>query len=45
MKKYYVYVIELNEEVRIHKKFREKNPFYIKGMDVCMWGSLAENLN
>ena len=36
MKKYYVYVIELNEEVRAHKKFREKNPFYIKG-NGCMY--------
>ena len=36
MKKYYVYVIELNEEVRVHKKFREKNPFYIKG-NGCMY--------
>ena len=36
MKMYYVYVIELNEEVRTHKKFREKNPFYIKG-NGCMY--------
>ena len=36
MKMYYVYVIELNEEVRIHKKFREMNPFYIKG-NGCMY--------
>ena len=31
MKKYYVYVIELDEKVRIHNKFRMKNPKYIKG--------------
>ena len=36
MKKYYVYVIELDEGVRAHKKFREKNPFYIKG-NGCMY--------
>ena len=36
MKKYYVYVIELNEEVRAHKRFRERNPFYIKG-NGCMY--------
>ena len=36
MKKYYVYVIELDEGVRANKKFREKNPFYIKG-NGCMY--------
>ena len=36
MKKYYVYVIELDERVRTHKKFRGKNPFYIKG-NGCMY--------
>ena len=36
MKNYYVYVIELNEKVRAHKKFRERNPFYIKG-NGCMY--------
>ena len=36
MKNYYVYVIELNEEVGNHKKFRERNPFYIKG-NGCMY--------
>ena len=36
MKRYYVYVIELDEGVRAHKKFRERNPFYIKG-NGCMY--------
>ena len=36
MKNYYVYVIELNEEVGNHKKFRERNPSYIKG-NGCMY--------
>ena len=31
MSKYFVYVIELDEEVAEHQKFRTKNPFYIKG--------------
>tara|TARA_Y100001968_G_C19427588_1_gene755224 strand:- start:1310 stop:1630 length:321 start_codon:yes stop_codon:yes gene_type:complete len=31
MKKYYAYVIELEKEVANHKKFRKKNPNYIKG--------------
>ena len=31
MKKYYVYVIELDSKVAEHHKFREKNPKYIKG--------------
>ena len=31
MAKYYVYVIELEEKVAEHKKFRIKNPRYIKG--------------
>ena len=31
MAKYYVYVIELDEKVSNHKKFRIKNPKYIKG--------------
>tara|TARA_Y100000590_G_scaffold148148_2_gene170227 strand:- start:4292 stop:4612 length:321 start_codon:yes stop_codon:yes gene_type:complete len=32
MKKYYVYVIELDPAVADRKKFREKNPKYIKGI-------------
>ena len=31
MSKYFVYVIELDEEVAEYQKFRTKNPFYIKG--------------
>ena len=31
MNKYFVYVIELDEEVAEYQKFRTKNPFYIKG--------------
>ncbi len=31
MKKYYVYVIELERDVTRHRKFREKNPRYIPG--------------
>ena len=31
MKKYYVYVIELDSKVADFQKFREKNPNYIKG--------------
>ena len=31
MKKYFVYVIELDEEVAKYQKFRIKNPFYVKG--------------
>ena len=31
MKKYYVYVIELDEKVSNHIKFRLQNPKYIKG--------------
>ena len=31
MAKYYVYVIDLDEKVANHKRFRSKNPKYIKG--------------
>ena len=31
MKKYYVYIFELDEKVTNHKKFRLKNPKYIRG--------------
>jgi hypothetical protein len=31
MKKYYVYVVELDSKVADLQKFREKNPNYIKG--------------
>ena len=31
MKKYYVYVIELDEKVATYNKFRKRNPKYIKG--------------
>ena len=31
MKKYYVYVIELDTQVAEFRKFRQKNPKYIKG--------------
>ncbi len=31
MKKYFVYVIELDEEAAKYQKFRIENPFYIKG--------------
>mgnify|MGYP001238603556 FL=1 len=31
MKKYYVYVIELDSQVAEFRKFRQKNPKYIKG--------------
>ena len=36
MKKYYVYVIELDEEVLLNKKFRNNNPSYIKGSE-CVY--------
>ncbi len=31
MKKYYIYVIELDSQVANHRKFRQKNPAYIMG--------------
>ncbi len=34
--KYYVYVIELSQDVANHKKFRVKNPQYIKG-NMCVY--------
>ena len=36
MRKYYVYVIELEQSVSDIKKFRDKNPKYSKG-DPCMY--------
>ena len=36
MKKYYLYVIELDEKVITHKKFRQKNPKYIRG-NYCVY--------
>ncbi len=36
MKKYYVYVIELDSKVADFQKFREKNPNYIKG-NACVY--------
>ena len=41
MKKYYVYVIELEEKVTNHKKFRQKNPKYIKGNGCVYVGQSA----
>jgi len=36
MRKYYVYVIELEQSVSDIKKFRDKNPKYFKG-DPCVY--------
>ena len=41
MKKYYVYVIELDEKVTNHKKFRQKNPKYIRGNGCVYVGQSA----
>ena len=41
MKKYYVYVIELDEKVTTHKKFRQKNPKYIRGNGCVYIGQSA----
>ena len=41
MKKYYVYVIELDEKVATHKKFRHKNPKYIRGTGCVYVGQSA----
>lgn len=35
-KRYYVYVIELSQEVATVRKFRERNPDYIKG-NTCVY--------
>jgi len=35
-KKYYVYVIELSQEVASIRKFRDRNPHYIKG-NTCVY--------
>jgi len=41
MKKYYVYVIELDEKVSNHEKFRLQNPKYIKGAGCVYVGQSA----
>ena len=41
MKKYYLYVIELDEKVTTHKKFRQKNPKYIRGNGCVYIGQSA----
>ena len=41
MKKYYVYVIELDEKVSNHMKFRLQNPKYIKGTGCVYIGQSA----
>ena len=41
MKKYYVYVIELDEKVTNQKKFRQKNPRYIRGNGYVYVGKSA----
>ena len=42
MKKYYVYVIELDEKVTNHKMFRQKNPKYIRGNGCVYIGQSAK---
>ena len=41
MKKYYVYVIKLDEKVATHDKFRLKNPKYIIGTGCVYVGQSA----
>ncbi len=41
MKKYYVYVIELDEKVSNHMRFRLQNPKYIKGTGCVYIGQSA----
>lgn len=41
MNKYFVYVIELDEKVAEHQKFRIRNPFYIKGNGCLYIGQSA----
>ena len=41
MRKYYLYVIELDQKVTNHKKFREKNPKYIRGNGCVYVGQSA----
>ena len=41
MKKYYVYVIDLDEKVTIYKKFRQKNLKYIRGNGCVYVGQSA----
>ena len=41
MKKYYVYVIELDEKVSNHMKFRLQNTKYIKGTGCVYIGQSA----
>ena len=43
MAKYFVYVIELEQEVDCHKKFRIKNPKYIKGNGCMYVGQSSKN--
>jgi hypothetical protein len=45
MKKYYVYVIELDPLVADQRKFRDKNPKYIKGNDCVYVGQSARKPN
>ena len=42
MKKYYVYVIELDQKVTTHRKFRQKNPKYIRGNGCVYIGQSAK---
>ena len=42
MKKYYVYVIELNKKVSTHRKFQVKNPKYIRGNGCFYFGQSAK---
>ena len=45
MKRYYVYVIELDQSVSEIKKFRDMNPKYFKG-DPCVYvGQSAKKPN
>tara|TARA_Y100001947_G_C10275251_1_gene276054 strand:+ start:105 stop:512 length:408 start_codon:yes stop_codon:yes gene_type:complete len=45
MKKYYVYVIELDPLVADQRKFRDKNPKYIKGNGCVYVGQSAREPN
>jgi len=43
MKKYYVYVIELDSKVADFPRFRKKNPKYIKGNGCAYVGQSSKN--
>ena len=45
MASYYVYVIELDNEVANYKKFRKKNPNYIKGNGCVYVGQSSSKPN